>query len=178
MSLSIREQLEEFVDKQISRENFYSIIGKAVNVDEITRTCDLEPIEANAPRAGIRLQAVESGTTGIVLIPKEGSFIVASFFDKTTGFVSLTSDVEKILIDTDLVQYNGGDNGGLINIDDLVTQMNKAQNDLNSLKTAISSWIPVANDGGAALKVALGSFFATQLVLTVKGDMEDTKVTH
>ncbi len=178
MSRDIREVFEEIIANQIDRENFYSILGKAVNVDEDARTCDLEPIEANAPRAGIRLQAAESGTTGIVLIPKEGSFIVASFFDKTTGFVSLTSELEKILIDTDLVQYNGGDNGGLINIDDLVTQMNKAQNDLNSLKTAISGWVPVANDGGAALKVALTNFFGAQLTLTVKGDMEDTKITH
>ena len=178
MSDNINEIFEEFISKQIDRENFYSIEGKAVNVDEAARTCDLEPTEDIAPRAGIRLQAVIDETKGFVLIPKEGSFIVVSFFDRTTGFVSLTSEIEKILIDTDLVQFNGGDNGGLININDLVTQMNKAQNDLNSLKSAISGWIPVANDGGAALKIALGSFFGTQLNLTVKGDMEDTKITH
>lgn len=178
MSLDIKEIFEEFIANQVDRENFYSIVGRAVNVDEVTRTCDLEPIEDEAPRAGIRLQSAESGTTGIVLIPKEDSFIVVSFFDRTTGFVSLTSELEKILIDTDLVQFNGGDNGGLINIDDLVTQMNKSQNDLNSLKTAISGWIPVPNDGGAALKVALGAFFGTQLVLTVKVDMEDDKIIH
>ena len=178
MSRDIGEILEEIIANQIDRENFYSVLGKAVNVDEDARTCDLEPIEANAPRAGIRLQAAESGTTGIVLIPKEGSFIVASFFDRTTGFVSLTSELEKILIDTDLVQYNGGTNGGLINIDDLVTQMNKAQNDLNSLKTALSGWIPVPNDGGAALKVALANFIADTLTPTLATDMEDDKVTH
>lgn len=178
MARDIREIFEEIIANQIDRENFYSVLGKAVNVDEDARTCDLEPIEANAPRAGIRLQAAESGTTGIVLIPKEGSFIVVSFFDKTTGFVSLTSELEKILIDTDLVQYNGGTNGGLINIDDLVTQMNKAQNDLNSLKTALSGWIPVPNDGGAALKVALANFIADTLTPTLATDMEDDKVTH
>lgn len=178
MPRDIREIFEEIIANQIDRENFYSILGKAVNVDEVARTCDLEPIEANAPRAGIRLQAAESGTTGIVLIPKEGSFIVASFFDKTTGFVSLTSELEKILIDTDLVQYNGGTNGGLININDLVSQLNKVENDLNSLKTALSGWIPVPNDGGAALKVALTNFIAGTLTPTLNTDMEDDKVTH
>jgi len=94
--LNAREILEEFVANQISRENFYSIIGKAVNVDSDAGTCDLEPIEDEAPRAGIRLQAVINGNTGFVLIPKEDSFIVVSFFDRTTGFVSLTSEIEKI----------------------------------------------------------------------------------
>lgn len=178
MSLDIRELLEEIIANQIDRENFYSIVGRAVNVDETTRTCDLEPIEANAPRAGINLQSVESGTTGIVIIPKEGSFIAVTFFDKRTGFVSLTSDVEKILIDTDLVQYNGGDNGGLVNINDLVTQMNTIENDLNSLKSALLGWIPVPTDGGAALKVALTNFIAATLTPTITSDMEDPSVLH
>lgn len=175
---SAREQFEEIIDNLISRESFYSVTGKAINIDETARTCELESIEGDANRAGIRLQSVEDGTTGFVIIPKEDSFITVTFTDKRTGFVSLTSEIEKILIDTDLVQYNGGDNGGLINISDLVTQMNKAQNDLNSLKTAISAWIPVPNDGGAALKVALGAFFGTQLVLTTRENMEDENITH
>ena len=178
MPLDIREIFEEIIANQIDRENFYSIEGKAVNVDETARTCDLEPIEDEAPRAGIRLQSVIDGTTGFVLIPKEGSFIAVTFFDKRTGFVSLTSEIEKILIDTDLVQFNGGSNGGLININDLVTQMNKAQNDLNALKSALSGWIPVPNDGGAALKVALANFIAATLTPTLATDMEDDKITH
>ena len=96
MSRDIREIFEEIVTNHIDRENFYSIIGTAVNVDSTARTCDLEPIEDEAPRAGIRLQSSIDGTTGFVLIPKEGSFIVASFFDRTTGFVSLTTEIEKI----------------------------------------------------------------------------------
>jgi len=176
--LNIREILEETIANQIDRENFYSIIGKAVNVNEDTRTCDLEPIEDEAPRAGMRLQSAESGTTGMVIIPKEGSFIVVSFFDRTTGFVSLTSEVEKILIDTDLVQYNGGDNGGLINISDLVGKLNALESEINTLKSMFSTWIPVANDGGAALKALSSSFTSSTLKATVNADMEDDKVTH
>lgn len=93
---SIREILEEFVTNQIDRENFYSVLGKAINVDSDKRICDLESIEGDAPRAGINLQAVESETRGFVLIPKEGSFIAVTFTDKRTGFVSLTSEIEKI----------------------------------------------------------------------------------
>lgn len=116
---SIREQLEEFVAKQIDRENFYSIIGRAVNVDETERTCDLEPIEDEAPRAGIRLQAAIGETTGFVIIPKEGSFIVASFFDRTTGFVSLTTEIEKIHFEA------GGEDLKLI-LNDLISEIKNA----------------------------------------------------
>lgn len=178
MSLDIREQLEEIIANQIDRENFYSIEGKAVNVDEQARTCDFEPIEANAPRAGIKLQSVIDGNTGFVLIPKEGSFIVVSFFDKRTGFVSLTSEIEKILIDTDLVQYNGGSNGGLININDLVSQLNKIETDINTLKSIFATWVPIGGDGGAALKTLLSSFSTNSLTPTLPDDMEDNKVTH
>ena len=117
--LNTREILEEFVANQIDRENFYSIIGKAVNVDSDARTCDLEPIEDEAPRAGIRLQSVIGETKGFVLIPKEGSFIVASFFDRTTGFVSLTSEIEKIHFEA------GGEDLKLI-LNDLIKEIKNA----------------------------------------------------
>ena len=119
MSLDIREQFEEIIANQIDRENFYSIIGRAVNVDATARTCDLEPIEDDAPRAGIQLQSAIDGTTGVVLIPKEGSFIVASFFDTTTGFVSLTSEIEKIHFEA------GGEDLKLI-LNDLISEIKNA----------------------------------------------------
>ena len=179
MSNSIAEAWEEVISKQIDRENFYSIIGKAVNVDETTRTCDLEPIEANAPRAGINLQSVQSGTTGMVIIPKEGSFIAVTFFDKRTGFVSLTSDVEKILIDTDLVQYNGGTNGGLININDLVTEYNKTKALLQAWITIING-VPIPEPGSgspSALQAAMKAAIIS-LGLGSFDNLEDTAVTH
>ena len=179
MSLSLREQWEEIIANQIDRENFYSIEGKAVNVNEQARTCDFEPIEANAPRAGIKLQSVIDGNTGFVLIPKEGSFVVASFFDKRTGFVSLTSEIEKILIDTDLVQFNGGSNGGLVNINDMVTEYNKTSALIQALITIINGPpIPEAGGGApSALQAALSAALAGQALGSFE-NLEDTSVTH
>lgn len=116
---SIREILEEFVTNQIDRENFYSVLGKAINVDSDKRICDLESIEGDAPRAGINLQAVESETKGFVLIPKEGSFIAVTFTDKRTGFVSLTSEIEKIHFEA------GGEDLKLI-LNDLIKEIKNA----------------------------------------------------
>ena len=117
--LNAREIFEQFVANQLDRENFYSIIGKAVNVDSTKRTCDLQSIEDNADRTDIRLQSVDGETKGFVLIPKEGSFIVASFFDNTTGFVSLTSEIEKIHFEA------GGEDLKLI-LNDLIKEIKNA----------------------------------------------------
>lgn len=179
MSLSLSEILEQFVKGQLDRENFYSITGKAVNVDEDERTCDLEPIEEEATREGIRLQSAISGTNGFVLIPKEGSFIVVSFFDSRTGFVSLTSELEKIIWDVELTQINGGNNGGLINIEPLVDKINNLESDINDLKKVfLTTWTPVSQDGGAALKVAAAAWAASIFIETKKSELEDTNVIH
>ena len=117
--LNPREIFEEFFKNQIDKENFYSVIGKAVNVDSDKRTCDIESIEGNATRSGIRLQSVVSESKGFVLIPKEDSFIVVSFFDRSTGFVSLTSEVEKIHFEA------GGEDLKLI-LNDLIKEIKNA----------------------------------------------------
>jgi len=173
-----QEIIAEFIDQTIAKQKIYTLIGTAKNVDEDRRVCDFTPVGDEADRFDVRLQSVISETAGMVLIPKKNSIIGVTFLNRTAGFVSLTSTLEKILIDTDLTQFNGGDNGGLINIDDLITKQNIIEKDLNTVKAAISSWIPVPNDGGAALKVALTSWFSDILTLTVKQDLEDTKVTH
>lgn len=131
--MTIPEILRQFHDLFIGNERFYSVLGTAINVDEEKRTCDLQPVEDTAIRTKVRLQSVISETQGFVLIPKEGSFIAVSFFDKSKGFVALTSELEKIIIDTALVQFNRGDNGGLINIEGLVNRMNNMENKLNGL---------------------------------------------
>ena len=117
--LNIREIFEEFVKNQLDKENFYSVIGKAVNVDSDKRICDIESIEGNATRSGIRLQSVVSESKGFVLIPKEDSFIVVSFFDRSTGFVSLTSEIEKIHFEA------GGEDLKLI-LNDLIKEIKNA----------------------------------------------------
>jgi phage baseplate assembly protein V len=45
------------------------------------------------------------------------------------------------------------------------TEMNKIVSSVNALRTAISGWAPVAQDGGAALKAALTSWLAQTLTV-------------
>ena len=184
MSLNLSEILEQFVKGQLDKENFYSIIGKAVNVNEDERTCDLEPIEDEATREGIRLQSAIDGDNGFVLIPKENSFIVVSFFDSRTGFVSLTSELEKIIWDVELTQINGGDNGGLINIEPLIDKINQLEDALNSHIKIFNSHIHITTatvgtgPPGVIAPTTPGDTTNTIVPTTSKSDLEDTSVLH
>ena len=89
--------------------------------------------------------------------------------------VVMVSEIDKI-------EINGGKNGGLIKIEDLVSRLNAIEDDINNLKTTLTGWTPVAQDGGAALKTTLtipGTGWATkQLAKTKTSDLEDDKITH
>jgi hypothetical protein len=79
--------------------------------------------------------------------------------------------------------FNGGTLDGLIKINDLVTKLNNLENLLNNLLTAIgTTFNPVPNDGGAALKLLIGTTLSAtllqQLTPTVKANIEDTKIKH
>jgi len=177
--MEIPEILEMFTRSEIDKENFYSQVGTVTNVDSTKRTCDFQSIDGQAKRSGIRLQSVISETFGFVLIPKNNTKVMVTFFDSHKGFVSLTAELEKILIDTDLVQFNGGSNDGLININDLVTNMNVIEAKLDTFIVIFNAHVhPGVTTGGAVTLV-------TTTLETVHGQTsnkanlgEDTKVTH
>lgn len=117
--MEIREIFEEFINNELAKEKFYSQIGKAININEEKRTCDFEPLSDIATREGIRLQSVISESKGFVLIPKENSDIIVTFLNNSTGFVSLTSEIEKIHFEA------GGEDLKLI-LNDLIKEIKNA----------------------------------------------------
>ena len=165
----LTDAFAQLVRKEIDAENFYSQIGKATNVDETKRTCDFTPIEADSKVTGVRLQGALSSTKGIVLVPKDNSAIVVSFFDRLTGFVVLTDELEKIIIDTDLVVFNGGSDDGMVKINDLVTQLNNLENAFNAHTHITTATVSGGSPGVLAVTVA-------PVTPTIKSDMENAKI--
>ena len=171
--------------KQIATEGSSAslFIGTVSAVDTKTRTVDVEPINEDAPVLGVNLQANQEATLGVVLFPRVGSYVaVAMLSGYAAGVVVLTEDVESIEvnindgtkltiteggislavkdgttldIDDSAAVFNGGDLGGLINVADLTDRLNTIEKDINNLKSVMSSWVPVSQDGGAALKSAV-----------------------
>lgn len=182
------------------------LVGTVSAVDTEARTVDVEPINEDAPILGVNLQANQEATKGVVLFPRKGSYVVVAMLSGyAAGVVVLTEDVESMEvnindgtklvitedgmnlnvkdgitldIDDSAAVFNGGDLGGIINIEDLTSKLNNIEREINNLKTVFSSWAPVPQDGGAALKASVASWAGKQLTLSKRGDYEDKKIKH
>jgi len=160
--------------RKIVKDEFVEVYGIPCTVISVDTgadppTCDCKPIDDDADILGVKLKA--SPGNSMVLIPAVDSVVYVGMINQVAGYVTMFSQVDSI-------KFLDGSFGGLIKIDDYITETNKAQTKINELITAFNTWTPVANDGGAALKTALGSWVAANLTLTVKSDVENTKITH
>ena len=171
-------------------------------VDEKARTIDCTPLNEGAPLLGVNLQANQGADYGFWLYPEVGSFVIVGFMaDGAAGVVLSTEKIkqaEVVIGDTSAVMdadgcriktanmsadinaddiiFNGGKLNGLVKIDDLTKRLNKIENEINKLKGIMAGWVPVAQDGGAALKTAVADWSADTLLLTKRSDYENEKI--
>ncbi|MCH5214977.1 MAG: hypothetical protein J1E97_07260 [Muribaculaceae bacterium] len=181
-----------------------ALICTVDSVDKDARTVDCSPINESAPLLGVNLQANQGSDFGVCLFPKVGSFVVVGFVaDGAAGVVLLCDEIESAEIvigdssalisdaglsvkvgdtsaelDKNAVSFNGGSLGGLVKVDELTQRLNLIESAINDLKTIFRNWIPVAQDGGAALKTAVTNWSADPLTPTVRNDYENDKVKH
>lgn len=83
-----------------------------------------------------------------------------------------------IQLTEDKITFNGGDKDGLVIAADLTKRLNAIENDINSLKTAFSSWVVSPQDGGAALKGGTAGWAAQRLTLTKDKDYMNDKISQ
>lgn len=140
--------------------------GVARNVDADKGVCDVE-IEGKAPAKGALIGNADSG---VMTVPKEGSVVAVVWASPVTAVVVMVAEVKELRI-------MGGQLGGMVKVEELVKKLNAVERDLNKLKQVFQDWIPVAQDGGAALKTAVATTWAAQqLTETQKSDIENEKV--
>jgi hypothetical protein len=150
-----------------------SILCTVVSVDETEMTCVVTPYDSEANFTDVRLMAdAETTSTGIYFKPVIGSVVMITPQDEVTYFVSMYSEVEEVWL-------RGTSNGGVVKVNDLVTKLNNLESDLNSLKTIfLTTWVPVPNDGGAALKVAAATWAGQIFIPTTASNIQSTTVKH
>lgn len=137
----IKEALHKIL---ATEEEIYSVVGTVKDISG--KTCTVTPSNGDPELHEVRLQAGESDK-GFVIYPKKGSEVVVTFLNKLTGYIAICSEIEKI-------EFDEGKNGGLIIIDKIKTEIEKLNSNFDTIKNMFSSWVPVPNDGGAALKGA------------------------
>lgn len=154
------------------------------NINTTDMTCDCEPIDGSADFLGVRLMA--NVADGYVLIPKDQSIVMVTPINKMTGFVSMVSEIDKVIcyidsgnkyeFSTSGFIFNGGTLDGMVKVNDLVTKINALENLVNSILTVLKATvIPLAPSGTypfASLYTAISAITP----ITVKADLENTKI--
>jgi len=183
--MSLRKTIQEFIKEYLSREKIYSQVCEVISIDGTTRTCQLSPVNGDAERKG-RIQASLSLSEGLYIVPVVGSKVLLTFINNLTGVITRYSEIEsfeikisdkQINIDENEISFNGGSNGGMVIPLSAVNRLNLIEQDINDLKTVLSTWIVAPTDGGAALKAAAATWYGADLTETQLIDIanEDIK---
>lgn len=119
--------------------------GKVLEVDTEARTANIDIDGTTLP--GVLLQPVIDNSTGIVIFPKVGATALCLYDAEYDGWVLLqTSDIERVQLNigntsievsADGVLFNGGNNGGLVNVNTLKSAFNAVVTDITTLYTAL-----------------------------------------
>lgn len=78
----------------------------------------------------------------------------------------------------DVIEFNGGENDGMPLSKKVVDRLNSIERDINKLRSAMQTWIPITQDGGAALKTALTGWLSSSLNVTTVSDIANNKITQ
>ncbi len=147
--------------------------GVVTKVDKETNTCNVE--RENMPELfKVRLNAIVSpGANVITVYPQVGSKVLVGLVEniKTDAYMLSATDIESIII-------NGGENGGIAISQTFIDEIQEIKDDLNALKTTMSTWAPVAQDGGASLKTALADWYTETLADLDAEAMVNDKIQH
>lgn len=175
--------LTEFIDNKSQQTG--GLICKVKEIDSTEYTCYCEPI---GDYADIRLVKIKLAADkfGFFMVPKLESLVIVSFLSDNSAFISMVTEIDNLVIYIDSNNkldisssgfiFNDGNLDGLVKINSLITKLNNVENLLNTIVTNINTWIPVPNDGGAALKTVFTGNPATPLTPTIKSDLENTKI--
>jgi hypothetical protein len=138
------------------------------SIDKPNRMCNVTKVGGETSgQLDVRLMA--SKDDGCYVIPMLDSNVIVIGSNNVTPFVAQFSEVESI-------EWLGGENDGVPLVNPLIEKLNNLENDINTLKSAFSSWLVVPSDGGAALKAISATWAGQQLQPTQKQDIEHTKI--
>lgn len=118
---------------------------------------------------GVRIQAAVN-TKGIKPIPADGSFVIVAELAPFDYCIILYSDLASL-------QFMDGSYGGLTKTQELQTQLAKMNDQVKAIHQALTTWVVVPSDGGAALKAAAVAGLAGKPDADFTA-IENDKITH
>jgi hypothetical protein len=115
-------------------------------------------------------------------VPDAGQLVACILDDEENGVIlgAIYSEKNRPPADAavDETILRGDQHGGIPKVPQLLSKINSLESEINSLKTVLASWTPVPMDGGAALKAVAATWFAVNIVLTTRQEIENEKIKH
>ena len=122
--MSKERECAETLRAIVGKEPFATFVAKVTKVDGAK--CTVQRLFDDMEIEEVRLNCSTTENEGVVIVPKQDSMVLITSIDGRYWFVSQCSEVEKITIDaTDKIVFNGGKNGGLVEIQELTNQLNE-----------------------------------------------------
>lgn len=160
--MTVREAILKLVDDKFKIETARVCIVQSVNIEE--HTAELKSFDTEADLTSVRLQADKG--TGMLLIPKVGSMVVAVEVHRFEYAIVMFSDLDSI-------QFLDGSYGGVVKVESLVSKLNSIENLVNDIKTKFNAHTHSGNG------VVTTSIITNQsLSITDKDDLQNPLVTH
>lgn len=147
-------------------------------------TCTVVRVLDNLEIPGVRLNCHSTENSGIVVTPKVDSYVLVTSIDGLSFFVSQCSEVKKITIDCESeIIINGGDNKGVVKIQELKDNLDSLKSYIEAMNTAISAGLTGVGEltgttvpsGSAGNGVYTSAMAGKSIIFK---DMEDNKVKH
>lgn len=181
------------------------VAAEVTSVDEAARTCNVDVITGIGQTTIENVQLMASIDDGVLLIPAIGSTIIVSYSSYNQPFVSLFSELAKIvlvagqenasiqidedgvlleiaetklLISDGLTQFNQGSLGGLVKVIELTQKLNNLESKVNDIISKFNSHTHILTlSTGTGSAAATSNPVSGTLTPTQRGDIENTKIT-
>lgn len=126
-----------------------------------------------ATREGLEYDDVLLGLGADITVPEPGSKVLLGIIEN--------KHVATFLLYAERIaerRINGNVWGGLVKADAVAQELAALQAEFNQLKGLLNGWVPVPNDGGAALKATLTSWSGQPVQTTTSSQLQNPKVSH
>jgi len=142
-------------------------------VDETNRTCSVEPVTGTSITSLDEVKLSAEPNDGLILIPEIDSIVRVAYTEKSERYVIQFSDLQKarvtignyeISIDSNGIELNGSEFGGLVKASSVVSKLNKMENLLNLMLVWSATVTP--------------PFTSELLVPTILSDLTNNNVKH
>jgi hypothetical protein len=169
--------IREAIRKISSQDVFESVLGTVTEIDQDNKTCTVKPVDDLPDLLEVRLSAVVSPESGIVAVPSIGSFVIVGQTAREQPHILMMSEIDSYqLIANDTIQFNDGENGGLVKVSDLVSKLNAIEDKVNELITNYKAHNHVHPNGPTTAFVV--PYTGNNLTNTQVSDLENENVKH